>query len=243
MDAWFDPALYALRLGRAHDVSLREHLAACARNRLDDMRRCFRHVGVVSDGPSLLQPHPTCGRIQTIDCPLEAPLPCVPGSLDALVCLGRLHHTNDVPGFLMQARRALAPDGLFLALFPGAQTLATLREALMDAELALRGGCAARIHPMIDGRDAAGLLQRAGFILPVVDVETTTVSYADLFCALRDLQAVGETNVLRERTRLPLTRAVLAHAEMLLRQRTADEESRIHVRGDVVVMTGWTPRG
>src|SRR5690606_10064339 len=121
-----------------------------------------------------------------------------------------LHWVNDLPGALIQIRRALRPDGLFLAILPGPGTLAPLRAAWLAAETEITGRVAPRAPPLPDLRGAAGLLQRAGFALPVADGETLTVSYPDPFALFAELRALGETNALAARSRRPATRALLA---------------------------------
>jgi SAM-dependent methyltransferase len=129
------------------------------------------------------------------------------GSADLVVSLMTLHWANDLPGALSQIRRALKPDGLFLGTLLGAATLKELRAVLTEAELAERGGAQARVSPFADGYDGAALLQRAGFALPVSDVDRVTVRYPDLFALIRDLRAMGETNQLAGTIR-PLTRGI-----------------------------------
>lgn len=129
----------------------------------------------------------------------EDRLPFAPDSFDLIASVGALHGVNDLPGALVQCRRALRPGGVFVAVFPGGDTLGALRRALFSAEEAVTGGVTPRVHPMIDPREMAGLLQRAGFAEPVVDVEPLTLRYRTLADLMRDLRAGGETNLLVER--------------------------------------------
>ena len=138
-----------------------------------------------------------------------------PESIDLAVSLLSLQDENDIPGMLIQIRRALRPDGLFLGVMAGAGTLAELRESLLAAETELTGGASPRVMPFADVRDAGALLQRAGFALPVADVETVTVRYASMFGLMADLRAMGATNALLERSRRPATRAVCARGRNL----------------------------
>lgn len=168
-------------------------------------------------------------------------VPFGPGSLDLAVSLLQLQEANDVPGMLIQIRRALKPDGLFLAAFAGAGTLAELRESLLVAETELLGGASPRVAPLADVRDAGALLQRAGFALPVTDLETVTVRYDSLFDLARDLRGMGATNVLVDRSRKPASRALFARAAELYAERFADADGRVHATFNLVWMSGWAP--
>ena len=152
-----------------------------------------------------------------------------------------LHVTNDLPGMLVQIRRALQPDGLFLAAIPGAGTLAELRDVLLSAEAELYGGAHPRVIPFADVRDIGGLLQRAGFALPVVDVDTVTVRYASLFSLLRDLRAMGMANPLIGRSRRPVSRRLFLRAAELYAERHADPDGRIRASFSIVYVSGWSP--
>ncbi len=162
-------------------------------------------------------------------------LPFGPGSFDLIVANLSLHWVNDLPGALIQLRSCLRPGGLFLASLPALGTLGELRAALTEAELALRGGASPRVSPFPDLRDLAGLLQRAGFTLPVADVETITLSYADPLALLRDLRDAGEGNAvaLRDR-RTPSARLFPATLSALPVQ-----DGRVPVTLRVATMTGW----
>lgn len=168
------------------------------------------------------------------------PLGIPDGSVDLVMSLMTLHWANDLPGALSQIRRALKPDGLFLGTLLGAGTLKELRGVLTEAELAERGGAQARVSPFADGFDGAGLLQRAGFALPVADVDRLTVRYPDLFALIRDLRAMGETNVLAGVTR-PLTRTMIARAAVLYAERHAEPNGRIPATFEIVNLAGWAP--
>lgn len=171
----------------------------------------------------------------------EEALPFRPASLDLILsCMG-LHWVNDLPGALIQMRDALRPDGLFLGVLLGGDTLVELRQCLMEAELAETGGASPRVSPMVGLRDAAGLLQRAGFALPVADAETLTVTYADALALMRDLRGMGEGNALVVRPRRPVGRLVLARASALYRERFADANGRIKATFQAVFLTGWAP--
>ncbi|HJS85126.1 MAG TPA: methyltransferase domain-containing protein [Acetobacteraceae bacterium] len=164
-------------------------------------------------------------------------LPFAPASFDLAIASLSLHWINDLPGALIQIRRALRPDGLFLASLPVLGTLAELRAALSEAEAALLGGAAPRVSPFPDLRDCASLLQRAGFALPVADVEELRLMYADPLALLRDLRAAGEANALVQRDRRIPPRALFPAALATL----PAEDGRIPVTLRVAVMTGWAP--
>ena len=139
-------------------------------------------------------------------------IPLEPESLDLAVSLLSLHEANDIPGMLIQIRRALRPDGLFLGAMAGGGTLAELRESLLAAETELFGGASPRVAPFTDVRDAGALLQRAGFALPVADVETVTVRYDSMFGLIKDLRAMGAANALVDRSRRPASRRLFMRA-------------------------------
>jgi NADH dehydrogenase [ubiquinone] 1 alpha subcomplex assembly factor 5 len=152
-----------------------------------------------------------------------------------------LHWTADLPGALVQLRRALKPDGLLLAALFGGGTLVELRTALFEAELAEEGGVSPRVSPSIELADAAALLQRAGFALPVADSETITVSYPDLLALMRDLRGMGETNALAARRRGGLRRATLARAALIYAERFGDAAGRIPASFEILFLCGWAP--
>lgn len=158
----------------------------------------------------------------------------------ALSVLG-LSAVNDLPGTLVQLRHALKPNGLLLAMVYGGQTLRELRDVLTRATLEIEGGAAAYVWPFIDVRDGGGLLQRAGFALPVVDSETVTASYEHLFALMHDLRGMGEGNVLVARRRHFAKRAVFLRAAELYQQDYADAEGRITATFELVTLTAWTP--
>ena len=171
----------------------------------------------------------------------EEGLPFAEQSLDLVVAAGGLHWVNDLPGAFIQLRRALKPDGLFLASFLGGDTLTELRQCLMTAEEELEGGVSLRVSPFVEVRDAGSLLQRAGFALPVADVETLTVTYASAFDLLKDLRGMGETNALSQRRRTPLRRGTLLRAMDLYHQRHATQSGRVTATFDILNLTGWAP--
>lgn len=168
-------------------------------------------------------------------------LPVGPASLDLAVSLYALHEVNDVPGMLVQIRRALRPDGLFLGCLAGAGTLAELRESLLAAETGLRGGASPRVLPFADVRDAGALLQRAGFALPVTDIDEATVRYDTMFDLMRDLRAMGATNSLVQRSRTPAGRALFVEAARIYAERFSDDDGRIRATFNTIWLSGWAP--
>ena len=171
----------------------------------------------------------------------EEALPFAPRSFDLITSLLTLHWVNDLPGALLQIRQALKPDGLFLAALFGGETLRELRMALLDAESELESGASPRVSPFAELRDAGGLLQRAGFALPVADQDTITVRYPDALALMRDLRAMGESNAVRDRRKGLTRRATLAHAAALYEARHRPPEGKLPATFQVIFLTGWAP--
>lgn len=169
----------------------------------------------------------------------EERLPFAEQSLDLVVSTLALHWTNDLPGALVQIRRALKPEGVFIGSFLGGATLTELRQCLLEAETEIAGGAGPRVSPFADAQDAAGLLQRAGFRLPVSDTDRVSVRYSDPLRLLQDLRSMGETNVLRDRPRHRLSRRVLARTFELYAERFAPPEGGIVATFEIVTATGW----
>lgn len=160
---------------------------------------------------------------------------------DLVVSVLALQHVNDLPGALIQVRRALKPDGLFLAGLLGGATLTELRQAFLQAESETEGGASPRVAPFAELRDIGGLLQRAGFALPVVDADTITVRYGDPFALMRDLRAMGLTNALHDRRRRPLRRATLMRAAEIYAERFSDPDGRLRATFEILWLSGWAP--
>ena len=171
----------------------------------------------------------------------EEILPLEPESLDLVVSLYALQEVNDLPGMLIQIRRALRPDGLFLACLAGAGTLSELREALLAAETEMYGGASPRVFPFADVRDMGGLLQRAGFALPVTDSESVTVRYDSMFALMRDLRAMGATNSLLARSRKPANKALFLRAAEIYAERFSDLDGRVRATFSTIWLSGWAP--
>ncbi len=168
-------------------------------------------------------------------------LPLGPQSIDLAVSLLWLQEANDIPGALVQIRRALRPDGLFLGAFAGHGTLAELRDSLLAAETELTGGASPRVIPFADVRDAGALLQRAGFALPVTDVEPLTIRYGSMFQLMRDLRAMGATSALAARSRRPATRTLFSRAAEIYADRYSDPDGRVRATVSIIWMSGWAP--
>ena len=171
----------------------------------------------------------------------EERLPFAPASLDLVVSGLSLHLVNDLPGALIQIRRALKPDGLFLAALLGGSTLTELRQAFVQAEAELEGGASPRVAPFADVRDLGHLLQRAGFTLPVADCDVLQVGYGSALDLMRELQAMGGSNVLRERRRTALRRATLLRAAAVYAERFARPDGRVTATFEIITLTGWAP--
>lgn len=167
-------------------------------------------------------------------------LPFADGSFDLVTSVLGLHAVNDLPGALIQIRRALRPDGLFLGAMFAGETLTELRQAFTAAESNLSGGASPRVAPFGDVRDLGGLLQRAGFTLPVADMERTIVRYRDLDTLFADLRALGETNILAERSKRFLARGVFRAMRSEYEQRFRDPDGRFRATFDVGYLTGWS---
>ena len=222
-------------------------------DRLDDVTRSFT-LALDVGGRGVVAPRLRARGIDTVSCDLSAAmaavepglavavdeewLPFAPGSFDLVVANLSLHWINDLPGTLIQLRTALRPDGLLLASMPILPSLAPLRAALLDAEVALTDGVSPRVSPFPELRDCASLLQRAGYALPVVDGDEIALSYGDPLALLRDLRAAGEGNAIRLRDRRPPPRALFAAA---LARLPVEADGRIVMTLRLGMMTGWAP--
>ena len=171
----------------------------------------------------------------------EEALPFADASLDLVVSALALQFVNDLPGTLIQIRRALKADGLLLASLIGGETLTELRQAFAQAESEVEGGVSPRVAPFADLRELGALLQRAGFALPVVDSDRLTVRYDNVLALMRDLRRMGATNVLSERRHTPLRRATLMRMAEIYAQRFADTDGRLRATFEIVWLSGWAP--
>jgi len=169
----------------------------------------------------------------------EEQLPFGDDTLNLVVSTLALHTVNDLPGVLVQIRRALKPDGLFVASLFGGETCTELRACLMEAELEVRGGAGPRVAPFADAADMIDLMKRAGFTIPVVDSDRVTVSYEHPLHLLRDLRWMGESNILHDRPRKGLNRAILARMSDLYFERFGDAEGRVPATFEIITVSGW----
>ncbi len=171
----------------------------------------------------------------------EEALPFAEQSFDLVVSALSLHWVNDLPGALIQIRRVLKPDGLFIGTVLGGRTLNELRQSLLAAEEEIRGGAANRVSPFLDVIDGAGLLQRTGFAMPVADNDARTVRYAHPLRLLSDLRGMGETSAFTDREAPALTRAILSRAMDIYARRYADSDGRVRATFEFVTLSGWAP--
>lgn len=171
----------------------------------------------------------------------EEALPFADGAFDLVASVLALQNVNDLPGALVQIRRALKPDGLFIAALVGGRSLNELRAAFTQAQAELEGGASPRVAPFADVRDVGRLLQRAGFALPVADSEETVVRYDSMFALMADLRAMGATSTLLARARTPLRRATLMRAAEIYAERFADPDGRVRATFEFVWASGWAP--
>jgi SAM-dependent methyltransferase len=253
----FDPSLRRARLERARKLGLADdflmpRVAEELGERLQPVLRDFpAAIDLFSRGTAVadaLKNVPRIGRlVRAGDEPgtdiavANEALPFAPESLDLVVSALALHWAEDLPGLLVQIRRALKPDGLFLGAIAGGETLTELRRAFAEAESDTLGGMSPRVIPFADVRDLGALLQRAGFALPVVDSERLTLRYRDLSGLFRDLRALGATNPMLARTKTPLRRETLARLEEIYRAHFSDPDGRIRATVEVVWLSGWAP--
>ncbi len=208
-------------------VSRRFECAAVLGTPTDALRRVLSESGKV-------------GTIVEVIADEEA-LPFANGSLDLVVSALVLQFVNDLPGTLVQIRRALKPDGLLLAALIGGDSLTELREAFAQAESEIEGGASPRVAPFTDLRQLGALLQRAGFALPVVDSDRLTVRYQSVLDLMHDLRRMGATNMLIERRRVPLRRATLQRLAEIYAQRFADTDGRLRATFEIAWLSGWAP--
>lgn len=224
-----------------HDFLWRE-AAARAEETLSYITRAFPTV--VAFGAQHLALPATTTRVIHIGTQLvadEEALPFAENSVDAVFCLLNLHWVNDLPGTLAQIHRMLKPDGLFLAMMPGGESLRELRAIFAATEADLYGGIHPRVAPFIDVRDAGALLQRAGFALPVADSELLTISYPHLFALMEDLRGAGEVNMLQQQVQHFTPRSFFTEAAMRYAAQYGDAEQRITATVELITLSGWKP--
>ena len=258
----FDRRLLRIRQQRARalgpETFLLDRIAAELGERLSAVLRQFdRAVDLGTPTDAVRRVLAASGKVATIvaagpaAAPLDASslgvvadeeaLPFADGALDLVVSALSLQFVNDLPGTLIQIRRALKADGLLLAALIGGDSLTELREAFAEAESEVEGGASPRVAPFADVRALGALLQRADFALPVIDADRLTVRYDSAFALMRDLRRMGATNVLSERRRTPLKRATLARMAEIYARRFADADGRVRATFEIVWLLGWAP--
>ncbi len=225
--------------GNIADFLHREIAAQVSERRLE-VNRTFTSPAIVGPFPEIwaeaFSDLPAIRQVRD-----DETLDLQPGSHDLIVHGLGLHWINDPVGQLVQCRHALRPDGLLIAALFGGQTLSELRTSFAEAEVALTGGLSPRVAPMGDVRDLGGLIQRAGLALPVSDGVKLTVTYETPLHLLRDLRAMGETNVLTARHKMPLRRDVLAAMSDIYTRNFSVADDRVAATFEVVFLTGWKP--
>jgi SAM-dependent methyltransferase len=245
----FDRALLRARqaraLGSGPATFLLDRVAEDMAERLQAVLREFKNAADLDTPSDQVRNalHERVDQLARIDLPnLESePLPLQPESLDLVVSALAFQFVNDLPGVLVQIRRALKPDGLLLAAMIGGDTLTELRQSFAAAEAECEGGLSPRVAPFADLRDVGALLQRAGFALPVTDVDRVVVRYTNAFALMQDLRRMGATNILRERRRTPTRRATMLRMAQIYGERFADPDGRIRATFDVIWLSGWAP--
>jgi SAM-dependent methyltransferase len=245
----FDRALLRARQNRAQRIEpatfLLDRVAEDMEERLHAVLRDFSDVAEIWT-PGELSRKPSRDRFKSIaQIKLEPSgqeiLALQPESLDLVVSALAFQFVNDLPGVLAQIRRALRPDGLLLAAMTGGDTLSELRQSFAAAEAECEGGVSPRVAPFADLRDVGALLQRAGFALPVTDIDRVVVRYDSAFALMQDLRRMGATNVLVERRRIPTRRATLLRMAQIYAERFSDTDGRIRATFDVIWLSGWAP--
>jgi SAM-dependent methyltransferase len=245
----FDRALLRARQARARRgepaTFLLDRLAEDIEERLHAVLREFADVADIWTPGEILR-KPLRDRFKSVT-PISLDetgqefLPLQPESLDLAVSALAFQFVNDLPGVLSQIRRALRPDGLLLAAMLGGDTLTELRQCFAAAEAECEGGVSPRVAPFADLRDVGALLQRAGFALPVTDVDRVVVRYDSAFALMQDLRRMGATNILAERRRMPTRRATMLRMAQIYGERFADSDGRIRATFDVIWLSGWAP--
>ena len=244
----FDRALLRMRQSRALRVGpatfLLDRVAEDMEERLHAVLRDFADAADIWTPGTVLR-KPSRERFKSVtQISLELAqetLPFRPESLDLVVSGLAFQFVNDLPGVLAQIRRALKPDGLLLAAMIGGDTLTELRQSFASAEAECEGGVSPRVAPFADLRDVGSLLQRAGFALPVTDVDRIVARYDSAFALMQDLRRMGATNILVERRRTPTRRATMLRMAQIYGERFSDADGRVRATFDVIWLSGWTP--
>jgi SAM-dependent methyltransferase len=230
------------RAARAPETFLRDRVIEDLGDRLAAVKRAFRDATDVWTPGGLQAPFTNrFASFAHVPESVREELALAPQSLDLALSVLALQFVNDLPGLLAQIRRALRPDGLLLAAMIGGDTLTELRQSFAAAEAECEGGVSPRVAPSADLRDVGGLLQRAGFALPVTDVDRVVVRYANAFGLMQDLRRMGATNVLVERRRTPTRRTTMLRMAEIYAERFADPDGRIRATFDIIWLSGWAP--
>ncbi|HVV79034.1 MAG TPA: methyltransferase domain-containing protein [Pseudolabrys sp.] len=243
----FDRSLLRARQQRARalgaETFLLDRVAAELGERLAAVLRKFERAADIGTPTDAVQRELTgkVGSIGHIEIGDDEVVRALDASLNLAVSALALQFVNDLPGVLVQIRRALKPDGLLLAAMIGGESLTELRQAFAQAESEIEGGLSPRVAPFADIRDLGGLLQRAGFALPVIDSERVTVRYSSAFNLMHDLRRMGATNALAERRRKPLRRTTLLRMAEIYGERFADPDGRLRATFEIVWLSGWAP--
>ncbi len=230
--------------GGGDDDFLMQRIAEDIASRLSLIKRDFEVCALFGDYFGTMAPAlkslPNLDRLFCLSC-TEEHLPLANESINLALSPLTLQHVNDLPGALIQLKRSLKPDGLFIGAILAGDTLMELRDAILSAEIDSRGGAVPRIHPRIDIRDLGALLQRAGFALPVVDSDRFKVTYRSTVHLMHDLRALGLTNVLMQGAGNSLNRDIIARLEEIYKDRYPAQNSRIVATFEIIYMTGWAP--
>jgi SAM-dependent methyltransferase len=243
----FDRALLRARQQRARasgaETFLLDRVVGELAERLSAVLRQFERAADIGTPTDVLRRvlAGKAGSIDHIEIGDDETLAVTPASLNLAVSALALQFVNDLPGVLVQIRRALKPDGLFLAALVGGESLVELRQSFAQAESEIEGGLSPRVAPFADLRDLGGLLQRAGFALPVIDSERLTVRYDTVFDLMHDLRRMGATNALAERRRTLLRRKTLLRMAEIYAERFADPDKRLRATFEIVWLSGWAP--
>ncbi len=244
----FDRELYLARLQRTKPIRpdiLSQSIATELAERLEPITREFNHACLIAVDPepiaTAIRASGKVKNLEILEPAASEVLPLKANDFDAIFNILDLHLVNDVPGALIQLRRALIPDGLFMACLFAGQTLNELRQSWLEAEDLVTGGVSPRIAPMIDVREMGGLLQRADLALPVVDLDRTIVRYPDAIALIHEIRSLGLSNPMTGRSRKPVTRNLLGEAISIYQQKFSDDDGRIRATIEVAWATAWAP--
>lgn len=244
----FDRTLYAERTRRARRAGpniLTRTIAEELTERLDLINRNFDHAAVIAADPEAVAARlAETGKVKSlaaVESPDDEILKLDPESCDAIFSVLDLQSANDVPGLLIQMRRVLKPDGLLLACLFAGDTLTELRQSWLAAEARITGGATPRVAPMIDMRELGGLLQRAGFALPVADLDRTTVRYADAIALIHEISELGLSNIMTDRARTFVPRRLLGAVIGHYHDHFCDDDGRVRATIDIAWLTAWSP--